>query len=294
MRAMIIRGGDVYEAWRQLLWQLTVNGREVSPRGLATKEILGVQLRIDDAYHNIIADPVRRLNFRFLVAEMIWMAAGLDDLAPLTRYNREMAKFSDDGARLAGAYGPRLAQQWTYVVDTLLYDASSRGAVSGIWRWPQGRSKDVPCTLSMQWLIRAGLLETIVTMRSSDAWLGIPYDVASFTFLSNLLCCSLNETRPELNLRLGGLIMNLGSSHLYGPNWEAAYKIADLGLGRSVKSPPIIESAPLAAVAQSLVNDADPAWDLLEGPWLSWARCLRAGTSEKARVILEELEDGRA
>lgn len=212
---VIITADTLGLAWRQLLATLLAVGQPSSPRGTGTREILGLQFRIPNLRDNILAIPSRNLNYRFMVAEWLWMQTGRRDLAPLTRFNSRMAQFSDDGRTLAGAYGPKITDQLFYVAGTLARDRDSRQAVLNIWKENPGRSKDIPCTLSMQFLIRGGRLHQIVSMRSSDAWLGIPYDVFSFGQIGNVLC-------GDLGVEAGSLTINAGSSHLYAHDVAAA------------------------------------------------------------------------
>ena len=56
--------------------------------------------------------------------------------------------------------------------------------IINIWRENPRSSKDIPCTLSLQFFLREASdqlwLHTIATMRSNDAWLGVPYDTFNF------------------------------------------------------------------------------------------------------------------
>ena len=109
------------------------------------------------------------------------------------------------------------------VVDALSRDPDSRQAVIEIWRPNPRDSRDVPCTLTVQWMIRDGKLHCLDSMRSSDAWLGWPYDVFNFSMLSLYILLMLKErsaiTLQHIDLmarlQLGDLHLTAGSSHLY-------------------------------------------------------------------------------
>jgi len=152
-----------------------------------------------------------------MVAEFLWILAGLNDVNILAKYNSSMKNFSDDGEILSGAYGPRLLPQIPYVLENLK-KPETRQAVATIWTPSPSDSKDVPCTISLQWLIRGGFLHCTVNMRSSDAWLGLPYDFFTFSQITNYLALVLG--RP-----VGSVTMNLASSHLYAENHELASMI---------------------------------------------------------------------
>jgi thymidylate synthase len=67
---------------------------------------------------------------------------------------------------------------------------------------------DIPCTCTMQFLVRKGSLHMVVHMRSNDAFLGLPHDVFAFTFIQELISRSLG-------LRLGTYKHMVGSLHVY-------------------------------------------------------------------------------
>ncbi|HKJ87618.1 MAG TPA: thymidylate synthase, partial [Gammaproteobacteria bacterium] len=130
------------------------------------------------------------------------------------------------GETFFGAYGPKVRDQLPHVISTLCQDPDSRQAVINIWRESPPRSRDIPCTLSAQWLVRtdeAGrrFVYCVDTMRSSDAWLGWPYDVFNFTMLSAYVAASLARAWGE-PVYLGELVLQAGSQHLYRRDLEGA------------------------------------------------------------------------
>src|SRR5205814_10655140 len=128
------------------------------PRGQKIMELLHTQITVP-ARSNIIVDPNRDLNYRFMIAEWLWIQAGRQDVAFPASYNSQVKQFSDDGVIFNGAYGPRLQPQWKRVISTLRRDPDSRQAVAVIWRpddandIAMGVSKDVPCTIAAQFLL---------------------------------------------------------------------------------------------------------------------------------------------
>lgn len=226
--AELLIGEDIGEVWTDLVHLLLEKGKEVSPRGYRTKEILNVSIEVLNGLRNILCSKVRDLNYRFMIAEWLWIGAGLDDVDSLAKYNSVMRNFSDDGVILNGAYGPRLAPQWDYIFENI-QKPGSRQAVSTIWSPSPRDSKDIPCTISLQWFLRDGHLHATINMRSSDVWLGLPYDYFTFSQLTNTLA-------SWLNFPVGSITMNLASSHLYETQWEQA---SHVGNGRYVESPQI-------------------------------------------------------
>ena len=213
---MIPTANTVY---RSLLETVNCAGMSVSPRDQATSEIMGYHTCINMQYP-IVTIPSRELNYRFMAAEAYWILTGQQGLDELTPYCKRMSEFSDDGVTLSGAYGPRFISQARYVVETLVCDSSSRQAVITIWERNPRPSKDIPCTVSLQWLLRNNKLHCIAYMRSSDVWLGWPYDVFTFTMMTCYII-ALSGRKWEL----GNLRVMAGSQHLYKRDSEKAIKV---------------------------------------------------------------------
>jgi thymidylate synthase len=106
-----------------------------------------------------------------------------------------------------------------YVVDALVKEPTSRRAVLTIWRENPPPSRDTPCTISVQFLLRDGYLNELVYMRSSDTWLGLPYDLFTFTMVAATVYLKLRD--KGLDLRGLGRLTNIaGSRHLYQQDVE--------------------------------------------------------------------------
>ena len=152
----------------------------------------------------------------------------------------------------------------------------SRQCVIQIWTPTPAPSKDIPCTLSWQLLARDGALHAVVTMRSSDIWLGMPYDFVSFSQLTNGLA-------GELGLVPGSLVFNLGSSHLYDRDREkAAGVLLQPSLLECVSSPRLPGQPP----ADEILNYDD---ELLTAPWSIYRDALQSKTSVDALTCLKVL-----
>src|SRR5690606_21129551 len=112
-----------------------------------------------------------------------------------------------------------------YVIAKLVEDRDTRQAVVNIWRESPPESRDIPCTLSLQWLIRNGKLYCIATMRSSDLWLGHPYDTFNFSAISFYILLQLRTS--GILVTLGDLHLTAGSKHIYERNVEQVSDIID-------------------------------------------------------------------
>lgn len=209
-------------AWQRLLLQILAHGKTVAPRGQETRELLANRITFDAA-RPVITVAERKLGYRFLCAEAAWIMDGQNRVETIAPYSREISRFSDDGVIFYGAYGPKIRDQLDYVVNTLASDASSRQAVISIWRENPPQTRDVPCTVSLQFIRRDMGLHCIASMRSSDAWLGVPYDGFNFSMLTLGLLLELRAATPGWHdVGLGTTTLLLGSSHLYARNFEGA------------------------------------------------------------------------
>jgi thymidylate synthase len=255
-------------------------GDRTAPRGKPIIELMGMTIHLEDITKNIIVHPERNLNYRFMIAEWIWIALGRKDLKALTKYNSKMSEFSDDGVTLAGAYGPRLFPQWPGVLTRLVRDHRTRQAVAVIYRPGDAlvESKDIPCTLSLQFLLRDQKLNCIATMRSSDAWLGIPYDVFSFSMLTAGLA-------GELGVLPGWLKINIGSSHLYEEHEQQARKVLSYPEFIDTIASPWIPHMP-REWKHDWFDDPHSQFDEFGPPWSTYHKVLHCKTSEEAKYIL--------
>lgn len=213
------------EEWLELLAKVYSSSQSVSPRGSRCRELLGYQTRVR-MDQPLVTVAARKLGRRFAVAEAHWILSGKNDVASIAPYSKEISKFSDDGRFFSGAYGVKVVEQLRYVCDSLIADNDTRQAVLSIWRENPRNSKDVPCTLSLQFLIRDGKLHCVASMRSSDVWLGIVYDYFSFSMLSAYILLMLRQQDERLKvIGMGDLIVTAGSQHMYETNLAAVVSV---------------------------------------------------------------------
>lgn len=214
------------EGWLTDLSRVLGQGQRVKPRGQETLELVGFQSSLVDMTRPFVTSRPRKLGYRFMAAEAAWILSGDDKVVTIAPYSKAISDFSDDGHVFAGAYGPKILDQIEYVVGCLAKDPDTRQAVLTIWRENPRPSKDVPCTVSVQWLVRDGLLYCVDTMRSSDLWLGHPYDVANFSMLSAMVALKLRDEHG-VRVGLGPLVLQAGSKHVYLRDLEGAKACVD-------------------------------------------------------------------
>ena len=212
--------------WINNLNKVMREGSLVQPRGMVVREVLN-NTSIVDMIRPVVTVIDREMGYRFMAAEAHWILSGDDRVETIAPYAKHISSFSDDGIVFQGAYGPRVVSQLNFVTKTLARDRDSRQAVMTIWRPSPGPSKDIPCTISLQFFIRDGCIHTIANMRSSDLWLGWVYDVFNFTMITAYVALMLkqmgityiDDEPSEKNYDLGYLYLNAGSQHIYDRNF---------------------------------------------------------------------------
>jgi thymidylate synthase len=211
---------DATSVWLKVVSDLLDKGRQVSPRDQGTRELMAYKSAVDMNYP-LVEVPARKIGRKFRAAEAAWILSGDNRVETIAPFSKEISRFSDDGQTFFGAYGPQLLPQLDYVVTKLAEDPDTRQAVATIWQRSPQASKDIPCTVAVQFIIRNNRLNCIDTMRSSDIWLGWPYDIFNFSMLSYYIIKRLRREHG-IRLGLGRLTLVAGSQHLYDRNLDAA------------------------------------------------------------------------
>lgn len=179
--------------------------RQLNARGSYTLELREMPyvtryLRPDEC---VILNPMRNANPFFHFFEALHMLAGRDDLKFMSHLLARYANFSDDGERLHGAYGMRLAEcdQLLSAIEEIKRDNDSRRALVAIWQPEHDagyRGKDMPCNFAVDFKLRENNLHMIVHNRSNDAiWGAYGSNAVQFSFLQQyvamILDCGLGE-----------------------------------------------------------------------------------------------------
>jgi len=267
---------------------LSRDGDKASPRGLPTREALGVTLRLTRPRARLLLPAAaggRVLNTAFAAAECVWILSGSND-PWIYDYNSRLRQYADEGV-LRGAYGPRLrswrgeVDQLEHVVELLRRDPDSRQAVIQLYD-PQADApghKDIPCTLGWRFQLRQGRLHMATTMRSQDVWTGLPYDLFTFTVLHELVA-------GWLGVELGEYRHHVDSLHLY----ETDLDLADAALGK-VASPEMDSLATPWSGFDAMLDrvrgfepTVHPAWDSFTAVMAGY-RCWKEGRYDKARTF---------
>lgn len=226
------------QAYLDLLRDIRTNGIDKGDRtGTGTRSVFGRQLRFDlTAGFPILT--TKKVHFKSVVNELIWFLSGDTN----TQWLRENGvSIWDEWATEAGELGPVYGAQWrrwptrdgeaidqiAYVLDCLKNRPDSRRILFHGWnveylpdetQSPQenvdaGRMALPPCHLLYQFYVADGALSALLFIRSSDTFLGLPFNIASVALLTHMLA-------QQSGLRVGEIVITLGDAHIYSNHKE--------------------------------------------------------------------------
>ena len=227
-----IEASNIDEAWSHWFNVITQDvGSAESRDGAVVGEVLNAMTTIVDPTRCILKSKIRKLPMRYCIGELLWYLSGNNSLDAIRLYTSAWDRMSDDGKTVNSNYGERIQyaidevtgerfNQLKMIEAMLRKDPASRQAVIHI---KQARdlgnfpSKDVNCTVCLQFFIREGKLYMTTYMRSNDLWMGFPNDVFQFTCIQIYLAM-------RLGVQLGTYTHIAGSLHLYERDYESALK----------------------------------------------------------------------
>ena len=214
---------DIDHAWENWYGILTEKVESAESRdGAVVGEVINAITVIEDPTRCILKSSIRNLPMRYMIGELLWYLSGKPTLDGIQLYTHAWDRMSDDGERVNSNYGARIQHaiceysgnpfdQLKMVEQMLTNDPASRQAVIHI-KQPRDLvhhpSKDVNCTVCLQFFIREGKLYMTTYMRSNDLWMGFPNDVFQFTAIQIYLAM-------RLHVGLGTYTHIAGSLHLY-------------------------------------------------------------------------------
>jgi len=222
----------------QLLKDIIDNGVDKSDRtGTGARSVFGRQYRHDlaDGFPLL---TTKKLHLKSIVNELIWFLSGDTN----TRWLKENGvSIWDEWATEEGDLGPIYGAQWTawptrdgstinqidYVLDCLRNNPDSRRILFHGWNVeylpnegvsPQdnvraGRMALPPCHLLYQFYVANRKLSAQLMIRSSDSFLGLPYNTASLAVLTLMLA-------QQADLEPGEIVICTGDSHIYSNHFE--------------------------------------------------------------------------
>lgn len=177
---------------------------------------------------------MRKLHIRSAAAEVAWFLQGMKDSTWMNQYAPSFwDKFTeDDGKTVANAYGYRWLRhfkrdQIAKAIEALTLDQSDRRVYIGTWDpakdgLGEPGQKNVPCPVGFTLSLLNGELNSSMLIRSSDLFIGLPYDVLGHALL-------LSAIANDLGAQPGVMSFLLAHPHLYHAHTPLALE----GLQRS-------------------------------------------------------------
>lgn len=217
----------------ELLTDILENGAQKGDRtGTGTTSVFGRQIR-HDLSTGFPLLTTKKLHFKSIANELIWFLSGNTNIQWL---NENGVKIWNEWATDEGDLGPVYGEQWTawptkdgatinqidYVVNTLRTNPNSRRILFHGWNpeylpdealSPQENAKQnkmalPPCHLLYQFYVADNKLSAQLYIRSSDSFLGLPYNIASLALLTHMLA-------QQTGLEPHEIVVSIGDLHAY-------------------------------------------------------------------------------
>lgn len=225
---MFITEETLDDLLRRVFNKLLPSKNRINPTRKEAREEIGVLLQITNPRARLSRTEKKGKLFSSL-GELLWYLAGTNALRFISYYVPPYKEESEDGRTIYGGYGPRLFgmdgnNQVANVTALLKENPSSRRAVIQLFDASDiaRRHKEIPCTCTLQFMIRQGRLHMLTNMRSNDAFLGLPHDVFAFTMLQEIMA-------RTIGVELGTYKHSVGSLHLYDRHREDARQYLEEG-----------------------------------------------------------------
>ncbi|MGB8328419.1 MAG: thymidylate synthase [Steroidobacteraceae bacterium] len=208
------------KAYLDLLRQVRLHGaRKTDRTGTGTLAVFGPQLRFDLAAGFPLV-TTRKIHVKSVVHELLWFLRGETN----TRYLREHGvTIWDEWADERGELGPVYGKQWrswtapdgraidqmARVVEQLRTDPYSRRIVVSAWNVGELEQMALlPCHAFFQFFVAGRRLSCQLYQRSADLFLGVPFNIASYSLLVHMLA-------QQCDLEPGEFVWTGGDCHLY-------------------------------------------------------------------------------
>lgn len=220
---------NIPKIYPDIINHILISGHEAKPRGGKTKEVLGLYIISENPRKRFFLHPNRDANPVFSIAELLWYLHGDSKVDTIAFYVTQMMKYASPfTGTFHGAYGPRIMQyagtinQLDVIYHRLKVDPDSRRAICVIYNpqldWSEEKL-DIPCNISLQFLLRDKKLNMFVYTRSQDMIKGFVYDTEEWQLLQEILA-------GWLNVDVGRYHHFIASAHIYQYDFDLANKVA--------------------------------------------------------------------
>jgi thymidylate synthase len=208
------------DTYLRLLRDVLEKGIEKEDRtGTGTRSLFGYQMRFDlSAGFPLVT--TKKIHFKSVVYELLWFLKGSTNV----RYLQENGvTIWDEWADQSGDLGPIYGYQWRHwpgkngesidqladVVSQIRKDPSSRRLIVSAWNVADiPRMRLAPCHSLFQFYVAGGRLSCQLYQRSADVFLGVPFNIASYAMLTQMIA-AVTGFAP------GDFVHTLGDAHVY-------------------------------------------------------------------------------
>jgi thymidylate synthase len=194
--------------------------------GTGTRSVFGWQMRFNlaDGFPMV---TTKKLHLKSIVHELLWFLSGSTNVAYLREHG---VSIWDEWADAQGELGPVYGHQWrswpnpegghidqiTDLMKRLRADPDSRRLIVSAWN-PADLPKMAlsPCHALFQFYVADGRLSCQLYQRSADIFLGVPFNIASYALLTEMVA-------QQCDLKPGDFIWTGGDCHLYNNHLDQA------------------------------------------------------------------------
>ncbi len=219
--------------YHELLERILDEGvRQDDRTGVGTLSVFGHQsrYRLEDGFPLV---TTKKVFTRGIIEELLWFLRGSTDAREL---QAKKVRIWDEWAGEDGDLGPIYGKQWrgwgaadgsaidqiAWVRDEIRRNPSSRRLIVNAWNVGElGRMALPPCHLLFQFSVAPGRdggrgrLSCQLYQRSGDAFLGVPFNIASYALLTHMMA-------QVCDLDVGDFVHTLGDAHLYTNHLDQA------------------------------------------------------------------------
>ena len=212
--------------------------------GTGTVSVFGYQMRFDLS-KGFPAITTKKMHFRSIIGELLWFLSGDTNIRSL---HEQGVSIWDEWADADGNLGPIYGYQWrswptadgrhidqiTQVLEQIKSNPSSRRHIVSAWNVGEIKKMALPpCHTLFQFYVAGGRLSCQLYQRSADIFLGVPFNIASYSLLTMMIA-------QIVGLEPGDFVHTLGDAHLYRNHLEQA----DLQLTREPRALPQMKINP--------------------------------------------------
>ena len=205
----------------QLLNDVLTNGTDRPDRtGTGTRSLFGYQMRFDLGQGFPLL-TTKKLHLKSIIYELLWFLRGETNVRYLQEHGvRIWDEWADENGDLGPVYGPDgkggTIDQIANVVHSIKTKPDSRRHIVSAWNPAEVDDMALPpCHCLFQFYVANGKLSCQLYQRSADVFLGVPFNIASYALLTEMMA-------QVTGLKPGEFIHSFGDVHLYANHFEQA------------------------------------------------------------------------